>query len=144
MEFEEGKEQIVYCKAACGNNIHMHCFEKWAATKNGSGAVTCPFCRAPWTGDEDMIKKIAKGGTVNSEGYVNVASQLGITGERGMTFPLNIFACVTHKKNYLGTFRSHRFRTYNKRIMFRMTKEIGYNSGLNGYANDTFSRLLEL
>jgi len=60
----------------------MHCFEKWAAAKNGSGAVTCPFCRTPWAGDEDMIKKIAKGGTVNSEGYVNVASQLGITGER--------------------------------------------------------------
>ncbi|OCL14283.1 hypothetical protein AOQ84DRAFT_359053 [Glonium stellatum] len=82
MEFEEGREKIVYCKAACGNNIHRHCFEKWAATKKGSGAVTCPFCRTPWAGDEDMTKKIAKSGTVNSEGYVNVASQLGITGER--------------------------------------------------------------
>jgi hypothetical protein len=84
MEFEVGKEEIVYCKAACGNNIHKHCFEQWATAKKGSrGGVTCPFCRTAWAGDEDMVKKIAKGGKVNEEGYVNVASHLGLSGRRG-------------------------------------------------------------
>lgn len=34
MEFEEG-EDIVWCKAACGNNVHRHCFEQWARSKPG-------------------------------------------------------------------------------------------------------------
>lgn len=28
MEFEP-KEDIIWCKAACGNNIHRQCFEQW-------------------------------------------------------------------------------------------------------------------
>lgn len=43
-EPEDSKEDIVYCKAACGNNLHKDCFAQWAATK-GNGNVTCPFCR---------------------------------------------------------------------------------------------------
>ena len=82
-EFESDGEEIVYCKAACGNNIHRTCFEQWAATKQGtSGGVTCPLCRTPWMGDEDMLKKVAKSGKKNAEGYVNVASELGISGRR--------------------------------------------------------------
>ena len=34
MEFKEG-EPILWCKAACGNNIHQHCFEQWARSKPG-------------------------------------------------------------------------------------------------------------
>ncbi|OCK81798.1 hypothetical protein K432DRAFT_415785 [Lepidopterella palustris CBS 459.81] len=82
MEFEPDKEEIVYCKAACGNNIHKHCFDQWAVAKKNSSTVTCPFCRTPWAGDESDMKKIAKGGKVNSEGYVNVASELGLSGAR--------------------------------------------------------------
>ena len=92
MEFETdmaGKakagEEVVYCKAACGNNIHKECFGQWAATKKASGHVTCPFCRSPWQEDEATaadLKGVAKGGKVNSEGYVNVAHQLGLSGER--------------------------------------------------------------
>ena len=81
-DFEAGSsESIVYCKAACGNNIHKECFERWAATKRG-GSVTCPFCRTPWQGDEDVTSKVAKDGPKNREGYVNVASQLGLSGRR--------------------------------------------------------------
>jgi len=83
-EFEPKKEEIVFCKAACGNNIHKTCFEQWAASKKAaSGGVTCPFCRTPWVGDEDMMKNIAKTGRRNADGYVNVAQQLGISGQRG-------------------------------------------------------------
>ncbi|KAK4540845.1 hypothetical protein LTR36_008787 [Oleoguttula mirabilis] len=82
MDFEpESGEAIVYCKAACGNNIHKTCFQQWAATKRG-GQVTCPFCRAPWEGDEETVKQVAKSGPMNGEGYVNVASQLGLSGRR--------------------------------------------------------------
>ncbi|KAF2101076.1 hypothetical protein NA57DRAFT_26498, partial [Rhizodiscina lignyota] len=81
--FEPDGEEIVYCKAACGNNIHKGCFEQWAATKQGtSGGVTCPLCRTPWMGDDDVLKKVAKSGKKNAEGYVNVASELGISGQR--------------------------------------------------------------
>ncbi|KAK3951429.1 hypothetical protein QBC32DRAFT_162952 [Pseudoneurospora amorphoporcata] len=79
--------EIVWCRAACGQNIHEECLEMWASTKrkqNGGGAqaeVTCPYCRSVWEGDDDMVKKIKKG-KVTSEGYYNVADQLGISGVR--------------------------------------------------------------
>jgi hypothetical protein len=81
-DFEpEGCEAIVYCKAACGNNVHKSCFQEWAASKRGQ-TVTCPFCRKPWQSDDDMAKNIAKTGPVGAESYVNVASQLGLSGRR--------------------------------------------------------------
>ncbi|KAK5175661.1 uncharacterized protein LTR77_000800 [Saxophila tyrrhenica] len=80
-EPEDGGEEVVFCKASCGNNIHKHCFQQWAATKKG-GNVTCPFCRTPWQGDDSDLKKVARSGEVNEEGYVNVANQLGLSGDR--------------------------------------------------------------
>lgn len=59
MEFEPEKEKIVYCKAACGNNIHEVCFSQWKASKNG-GAVTCPFCRTPWQGEDVSVQSVAE------------------------------------------------------------------------------------
>ncbi len=38
--------------------------------------------RTPWQGDEDSMKRISKQGRVNEEGYVNVASELGLSGVR--------------------------------------------------------------
>ncbi|KAK1980443.1 SWIM zinc finger protein, partial [Colletotrichum cereale] len=85
-EFETGSsESIVWCRAACGQNMHKGCFETWAATKrrgSGAGDVTCPFCRSVWQGDDDMVKKIKKAGNITHEGYVNVADQLGISTQR--------------------------------------------------------------
>lgn len=79
----EPSENIVWCKAACGNNIHNECFSKWAAARQGqSGGVTCPFCRTPWMGDEDMLKTIVSQTERNEEGYVNIAGELGLSGER--------------------------------------------------------------
>lgn len=79
-------EEIVWCRAACGQNVHKECFEMWAATKRKqAGAskadVTCPYCRSVWEGDDDLIKMIKKG-RPTSEGYVNVADQLGISQVR--------------------------------------------------------------
>lgn len=50
-EMEPG-EELVWCKAACGQNFHKACFEQWRASKRGSGAtVTCVYCRTPWQED---------------------------------------------------------------------------------------------
>ncbi len=46
----EPSEEIVWCKASCGQNFHKECFEHWKTSKHG-GLVTCPYCRAEWEGD---------------------------------------------------------------------------------------------
>jgi len=85
MEFDESDkpDDILWCKGACGQNIHRTCFEQWARSKPGQ--VKCVYCRTPWKGDEETIKKISKSGSVNHEGYVNVAGELGISGHRDMS-----------------------------------------------------------
>ena len=87
MEFEAAENirgEIIWCKAACGQNVHRHCFEQWARAKPGQEAK-CVYCRSLWKGDEDTIKRISKGGQVNEEGYVNVAGELGLSGQRDMS-----------------------------------------------------------
>ncbi|KAG5979008.1 hypothetical protein E4U55_005670 [Claviceps digitariae] len=76
----QSPESIVWCRAACGQNIHQECFEMWARTKTGS--VTCPFCRSTWQGDPEMVSKVEKSRGTVREGYLNVADQLGISTER--------------------------------------------------------------
>ena len=95
MPFEpsDAKEDIVWCRAACGNNVHKSCFEQWALAQRGK-EVQCVFCRSVWKGDEDSVSKIQKArekGVVNGEGYVNVADELGLSRFRGKwicSFPL--------------------------------------------------------
>jgi len=41
-EFEPETEEIVWCKAACGNNIHQTCFEQWAKSQSGK-EVRCVY-----------------------------------------------------------------------------------------------------
>ncbi|RDW60802.1 hypothetical protein BP6252_12185 [Coleophoma cylindrospora] len=82
MEFEEG-ESIVWCKAACGNNIHKQCFEQWARSKPGK--TLCVYCRTPWQCDAgaiDVKKAATRAGRVSDGGYVNVAAELGISRTR--------------------------------------------------------------
>lgn len=43
-EFELGEEEIVWCRAACGNNIQKSGFEQWAKTQKESHAdVRCVY-----------------------------------------------------------------------------------------------------
>ena len=53
-------ENIVWCKASCGQNFHKDCFEQWKRSKNG-GRVTCVYCRAEWQEDGVVQKKHAPG-----------------------------------------------------------------------------------
>lgn len=80
-EFSPTTDEIVWCKAACGNNIHKDCFEQWAKSQSGK-VIRCVYCRQQWQGDEDSIKRIVGSGKVNAEGYVNVAGELGLSGAR--------------------------------------------------------------
>lgn len=48
----------------------------------GANPYVGTFSRTPWQGDEDSMKRISKQGMVNEEGYVNVASELGLSGVR--------------------------------------------------------------
>lgn len=86
MEFDisDSSEEIVWCRAACGQNIHEICFEQWAKSKPGT--VKCVYCRSVWKGDEEMVKKISKDGRrKNRDGYVNVAGELGLSSERDVS-----------------------------------------------------------
>jgi hypothetical protein len=77
-------EDIVWCRAACGNNVHRTCFDQWAAMKRReNGQVTCPFCRTPWQADEKQAKVVAGAASVGEDGYVNVGQQLGLPQHRG-------------------------------------------------------------
>ncbi|KAL4782371.1 hypothetical protein BJX76DRAFT_291934 [Aspergillus varians] len=87
MEFEPDKEDIVWCRAACGNNIHKACFQQWAATQNAQG-VRCVYCRSQWQnqdadGKVDIsLQLLVSQGEVGEDGYTNVARQMGLSGER--------------------------------------------------------------
>nr|POE75766.1 e3 ubiquitin-protein ligase zswim2 [Quercus suber] len=56
-EFDRG-EDITWCRAGCGNNIHKGCFEQWERTK--AGKVTCPFCRVLWQDENAVVSQQAR------------------------------------------------------------------------------------
>lgn len=77
----ESTDDVIWCRAACGNNIHKQCFEQWAKSKLGQ--VKCVYCRTPWQPDDlDVKKAMGTSQTPNREGYVNIAGELGISGVR--------------------------------------------------------------
>jgi hypothetical protein len=86
-DLEPDKDAIVYCKTSCGNNVHGACMSKWITMNRTK--PTCPYCRATWTTDEGLEGKLGKidpgGMERNEDGYVNVAGQLGLSGERDMS-----------------------------------------------------------
>jgi hypothetical protein len=53
----EPGENIVWCRAACGQNFHQECFEQWRKSKMG-GRVTCVYCRSEWLDDGVIPSKM--------------------------------------------------------------------------------------
>ncbi|KAJ5714939.1 uncharacterized protein N7483_012120 [Penicillium malachiteum] len=90
MEFEtdpEKKEEIIWCQASCGNNVHKKCFADWAKTTRNSG-VRCVYCRASWkynqtAEDEYDIETLRISGRRGRDGYINVGAQFGMPERRG-------------------------------------------------------------
>ncbi|KAJ6201899.1 RING finger domain-containing protein [Bipolaris maydis] len=80
----DAKEDTVFCKTSCGNNIHKVCMQNWVAAARNN--ATCPYCRANWDTDALLASKVGNINTSelqrNEEGYINVASQLGLSGSR--------------------------------------------------------------
>ncbi|KAH8679983.1 hypothetical protein BGZ60DRAFT_241636 [Tricladium varicosporioides] len=64
----EADEEIVWCKAACGQNFHKECFQHWKSSKNG-GQVTCVYCRTEWQEDVPKPGDLA--------GLKNIAPKIG-------------------------------------------------------------------
>ncbi|KAJ5763947.1 hypothetical protein N7533_002628 [Penicillium manginii] len=87
-EMIEAIEKIVWCKSACGNNLHKQCFDQWAAasrTSSGAG-IRCVYCRAPWKNDTaNMDAQSLRKNTANigPEGYFNLASEFDLSPKRG-------------------------------------------------------------
>lgn len=80
-EFEPETEDVVYCKAGCGNNVHKSCMQSWMVAR--AGKATCPYCRAQWEAEDvGSVKGVDLKNAKTSEGYLNVASQLGLSGAR--------------------------------------------------------------
>ncbi|KAI5786060.1 hypothetical protein FPQ18DRAFT_415829 [Pyronema domesticum] len=82
-ELENG--ELLYCRAQCGANVHKECFGFWRRTKGTD--VTCVLCRQAWVeevrdgaGLEEVLRDM--GGHRVEEGYLNVAEELGISGQR--------------------------------------------------------------
>lgn len=87
MDLDEPHNDLVWCKAQCGHNLHKSCFDQWAksssSSSNRDGGVRCVYCRTPWEfevpSDADAIRK---SGERTDDGYVNVAAQFGISRAR--------------------------------------------------------------
>ncbi|ORY19258.1 hypothetical protein BCR34DRAFT_209094 [Clohesyomyces aquaticus] len=92
-EFESDKDATVYCKVSCGNNVHKESMGNWACVRVSKS--TCPYCRAIWHGDDFAGKKVGLGVQRNAEGYLNVASQLGLSEERAMSHAFDSEASCT-------------------------------------------------
>ncbi|KAH0836295.1 hypothetical protein AYO21_11483 [Fonsecaea monophora] len=81
MELDEGHNELVWCKAQCGHNIHKSCFDQWAKCQAGKG-VRCVYCRTPWEVDISDVNAIKRTGEYTEDGYVNVATHFGISTAR--------------------------------------------------------------
>jgi hypothetical protein len=49
------KEPLVFCRTACGQNMHAHCMQEWVNTRGKTPfyRVQCPYCREPWDHGDD-------------------------------------------------------------------------------------------
>lgn len=71
------------------------------------GGVKCVYCRTSWKGDADTVKRINKQGSVNEEGYVNVASELGLSTQRDMSTYHQPWVNKTHRSRGHGYYHDH-------------------------------------
>lgn len=52
-EFQNGHEDLVWCRKQCGNNFHRDCMDSWIRSferrfEESARQPTCPICRAEW------------------------------------------------------------------------------------------------
>lgn len=82
-DLDEVHNELVWCRAACGNNMHRSCFDEWArASRDGPQVqVRCVYCRTPWQVEveADGLDWVKQAGSMGPDGYVNVGKQVGIS-----------------------------------------------------------------
>ncbi|KAI5467554.1 hypothetical protein BGZ63DRAFT_419252 [Mariannaea sp. PMI_226] len=66
----KSNEAVVWCRAACGQNMHQQCFQMWARTKQGD--VTCPMCRSVWETGKDAASMVRKEDGDMEEGHIDL------------------------------------------------------------------------
>lgn len=81
MDYDPDNNELVWCRPACGNNMHKSCFEQWAASQRGQ-EVKCVYCRTPWQMDNGDVQAIRQRGEESGDGYINVAEQFGLNRAR--------------------------------------------------------------
>lgn len=81
MDLNEEHNKLVWCRKQCGHNMHKSCFDQWAASQGGR-EVRCVYCRTPWEVDVSDVDAVRHVGEHTAEGYVNVASQFGMSRAR--------------------------------------------------------------
>jgi hypothetical protein len=79
----QSTEQLDSC-ATCHNYIHKDCLRKWLAA---ASHPTCCYCRSAWcsfgaTPGSSQDHVGGAGGVAREEGYVNLATQQGLSGRR--------------------------------------------------------------
>lgn len=81
MDFDEDNNALVWCKAACGNNMHKRCFDQWAASQRGV-EVKCVYCRTAWHSEHGDAEQVKQAGSIGVDGYVNVGERFGMSQAR--------------------------------------------------------------
>jgi divalent metal cation (Fe/Co/Zn/Cd) transporter len=81
MELDEESNELVWCKAQCGHNLHKSCFDQWAKSQ-GAREVRCVYCRTPWETDARELAELKRNGEQGEDGYINVAEVLGMSRAR--------------------------------------------------------------
>lgn len=94
-DLDPSGEDVTFCRAACGQNMHRDCFNTWAQTKGYKEKATCPMCRSTWQDESagEKIKRVNKAQASTSEGYANVADQLGVSQVRGRHYRFPKLKC---------------------------------------------------
>lgn len=69
-EFEP-EEKVVWCKAACGQNIHEDCFMQWK--KTNFDTVKCVYCRTPWIEGNTTAAEALLANAKDVRGWMNIA-----------------------------------------------------------------------
>ena len=81
MDLDDEHNDVIWCKAACGNNMHRTCMDQWVASQRGA-TVRCVYCRTPWEEDTSNVKELIASELESKEGYVNVAERFGMSRAR--------------------------------------------------------------
>ena len=71
-----------------------------------TGKLTDRCSRTPWQGDQTSIMNVRSKGEINDEGYVNIATELGLSGTRGeylLFFLLTIAVLIEITQTILPT-----------------------------------------